>query len=58
MKSDFRDRRKIVTHSFDKTWLEFLDAFRTLCINSKGEIELIFEELRARHPSKLKDAQC
>jgi hypothetical protein len=28
-------------------WLGFLDSFRTLCFDSKGEIQSLFEEMRA-----------
>jgi len=28
-------------------WLGFLDAFRTICIDSKGEIQSVFEEMRS-----------
>ncbi len=36
--------------AFSKGWLGFLDAFRTLCIDSKGEIRATFESLRNTWP--------
>jgi hypothetical protein len=34
--SDFRDQRKIVTHSFDKSWLGFLEASELCIPNEKS----------------------
>jgi hypothetical protein len=33
----------------DINWLGFLNSFRTICLDSKGEIQSVFEEMRSAH---------
>ena len=40
--------RRFREYSCNINWLGFLDTFRTLCIDPKGEIRSLFEELRAQ----------
>jgi len=46
-RSDFGHASKPIVIKWKNSWLRCLDAFRTICIDSKGEIQSVFEKMRS-----------